>query len=181
MSMLKINDLRSYLENKSNQELIKEIVELAKQFPVIKEYYRTKVDPDFEIEIFEKYKKIIQDEFFHYKGFGKLKYSNINKAIRDFKKISKNSKLIAELMISYSEFGVEFMIEYGDVDEWLYNNILRSYINALDYIFKNGLEEKCKDRMNHIREDVVGVDWEFGDHMSEVYNEYFSDFDDEDE
>lgn len=130
MSMLKINDLRSYLKNKSNQELIKEIVELSKQFPVVKEYYRTKVDPDFEIEIFEKYKKIIQDEFFHYKGFGKLKYSNINKAIRDF---------------------------------------------------KNGLEEKCKDRMNHIREDVVGVDWEFGDNMSEVYNEYFSDFDNEDE
>lgn len=35
--------------------------------------------------------------------------------------------------------------------------------------------------MNHIREDVVGVDWEFGDNMSEVYNEYFSDFDNEDE
>lgn len=174
MSQLRISDLKFYLKNKSNNELIKEIVELTKSFSVVKEYYRVTINPDLEVEIFEKYKKIIQDEFFQYRSLEKIKYSNIRKAISDFRKISKNSNLIAELIISYPEIGVEFMLEYKDLDYRLYNNILRAYINALDYIFKNGQEDKCRDRMYHIRENVMVVDRDFGDKINEVYYEYFS-------
>lgn len=181
MANLKITDLKAYLKDKNNDELIKEIVELTKQFPAVKEYYGVKLNPASETEAFEKYKKIIKNEFFPDRGFGKMRYSTVNKAISDFKKISNNAELIAELMLCYAEIGVEFTNEYGDIDERFYDTIGRAYINALEYIFKNDLQEKYRDKTNGIRIKADGIGWGFTDIMNEIYYDYYSDFEDEED
>jgi hypothetical protein len=109
MINLKVTDLKAYLKNKNQEELIKEIVELTKQFTVVKEYYAVKLNPNAEAETFQKYKKIIQNEFFPDRGFGKMRYAEVNKAINDFKKVATNTEKIAELMLYYAEVGVDFM------------------------------------------------------------------------
>ena len=45
--------------NLSEEELRGEIAELFKLFPMIKEYYKIKLDPAGEKDVLEKYKKII--------------------------------------------------------------------------------------------------------------------------
>lgn len=78
MNNLKINDLKKYLRNRNDDELINEIIELVKLYPNVKEYYKAKLLPQSEVEIFEKYKNIIKNEFFPDRGFGKLRYSKVN-------------------------------------------------------------------------------------------------------
>ncbi|WP_205694145.1 MULTISPECIES: DUF6155 family protein [unclassified Clostridium] len=179
MSNLKINDLKSYLKDKSNDGLIKEIIELTKQFPEVKQYYGVKLNPASETEVFEKYKKIIENEFFPDRGLGKMRYSNVNKAISDFKKISNNTQLIAELMLYYAEVGVEFTNEFGDIDERFYNTIERAYNNALEYIFKNDLQEKFKNKADEIKLNTGCIGWGFNENMNEIYYDYYSDFEGE--
>jgi hypothetical protein len=61
MSNLKINDLKKCLKEKSDTELISEIVELVKLYPNVKEYYSSKLLPESEVEVFEKYKNMIKN------------------------------------------------------------------------------------------------------------------------
>lgn len=179
MANLKIADLKLYLKDMSSEGLIQEIVQLAKQFPNIKEYYAVKLSPVSEREAFAKYKKIINNEFFPDKGFGKMGYSVVNRAISDFKKISNNIELIAELMFYYAEIGVDFTNEYGDIDERFYDTIERAYANALKYTFKNGLQGKYSSKANEIRIKADDIGWGFTDTMNEMYYDYYSEFESE--
>jgi len=175
MEKLKLSDLKQYLKEKNDIELKNEIVELVKLFPNVKEYYKTKLVPSSEVETFKKYKKVIKDEFFPDRGFGKLKYSNANKAINDFKKISNNQELVASLMLYYSEIGVKFTNEYGDIDEKFYEVIERAYVKALEYIFTNNLQEFFKEKVHEIKVESQDIGWGFGDNISDIYYEYYFD------
>lgn len=169
MSEVKATDLKKFLTNLSEAELRGEIVELFKLFPGVKEYYKVKLDPAGEKDIVEKYKKIIKDEFFPDRGFGKLRYSIMKKALDDFRKISRSPENIAELMISHTEYGVEFTNEYGDIDERFYNNIEGMYEKALQFIFKEHLDKQYSDRLRRIMEDGGGIGWGFSDGLCDLY------------
>lgn len=111
----------------------------------------------------------------------RMRYSVVNKAISDFKKISNNSEKIAELMLYYAEVGVDFTNTYGDIDERFYDIIERAYMNTLEYIYKNDLQDKFKNKIDEIRLNTDGIDWAFYDNMDEIYYDYYSDFKDEED
>jgi len=170
---IKITDLKKYLLTKTDKELREEIVELFKINDKVKEFYYLKVKPDEEEILMNKYREVIQNEFFPKRGIGRLRYSILKKAISDFKKISRNPVYLAELMMTYVENGVIFTDTYGDIDEKFYNNIAQMYQKAIDYILENNLqdvfEKRCRDVM------VMGSDigWGLGDFMQEYYYENF--------
>ena len=133
MANLKISELKKYLNEKNNDELINEIIQLHKLFPDVREYYQTKLVPESEMDILEKYKITIKNEFLPNRGFGKMRYSVINKAISSYKKISSNEEFIAELMMYYVEVGIKFTREFGDIDEKFYETIEKAYMKVLYY------------------------------------------------
>lgn len=180
MSNFTIINLKKYLKNMSKEELIVEIADIVKQYPDIKEYYTAKFDPKYEEIAFEKYKKIITNEFFPDRGFGKLRYSVVNKAIKDFCKISNNAVLISKLMLYYAGIGVEFTDTYGDIDEKFYNAIAKAYDKASDYITKHDLQEMFIEEADSIREITGHMGWGFPIIMDEIFYNYF-DADDEEE
>ena len=173
MSEVKAADLKKFLANLSEVELRGEITELFKLFPVVKEYYKVKLDPAGEKDIMEKYKKIIRDEFFPDRGFGKLRYSVMKKALDDFRKLSRSPENIAELMISHTEYGVEFTNEYGDIDERFYNNIEGMYEKALQFGFKENLDQQYQDRFRKIMEAGDGIGWGFSDGLCDLYDSFY--------
>lgn len=173
MSEVKVTELKKYLANLSEVELKAEITELFKLFPVVKEYYKVKLDPAGEKDILEKYKQIIRDEFFPDRGFGKLRYAVMKKALDDFRKISRSPENSAELMISHTEFGVEFTNEYGDIDERFYNNIEGMYGKALQFIFKEHLDQQYHDRLRKILDDGDGIGWGFSDGLCDLYYSFY--------
>jgi uncharacterized protein YktA (UPF0223 family) len=181
MPNLKITDLKKYLKTKNNEELQKEIVEIVKNFKDVKEFYNLKLNPESEKETFQKYKKIVENEFFPDRGFGKLRYAEVNKAIKDFEKCSNTPELIGELKLLYAESGVEFTNTYGDIDERFYVNIVRAYDSALSYIAQHDLEDKFEEKAKEISDEASGIGWGFEDAMIEVFYEYYSSYEDEEE
>lgn len=173
MSDIKITELKEFLATKSDVELRTEIVHIFKLFPQVKEYYTVKINPEAEKEILEKYKKIITDEFFPDRGFGKLRYSVIKSALNSFRKLSNNPEHIAELMISQVEYGVMFINEYGDIDEKFYDNIMGMYEKLLKFIFEQNIQLAFTDRLRKIVVDGDGIGWGFSDELAALYDSYF--------
>ncbi|MCT4509768.1 MAG: DUF6155 family protein [Tepidibacter sp.] len=178
MSNLKITDLKKYLKTLSEEELRNEIVALAKNYKEIKNYYNIKINPENEEEILEKYKSIIKKEFFPDRGSEKMRYKVVKDAIKDYKKISNNHKNIADLMLYYTEIGVKFTNEFGDIDERFYTNIENAYEDALKYIFENKLEEEFNKRAKEVVENINNMGWGFKDSMNDNFYYYYVNYDD---
>lgn len=91
---MKISELKVYLDEMPKKMLEKLVVELYQSKTFNQELIQNKIHPEDEETKLEKYKKIIKDEFFPERGFGKLRYGVMRKALSNFKKISKNPKNI---------------------------------------------------------------------------------------
>lgn len=172
MSDIKIKQIKEHLSGMENHDLIKEITELAKLFPEVKEYYNLKINPEAEKNAFEKYAKIVKNEFYPDRGFGKLRYSVINKAISDFKKIARRPEDIAELMLMYPELGIEFTNDFGYIDDRFYNNICSAYEKALEYIYLNDLQGSYQEGAQKAI-DSIDDGWGFQDVLIDIFVNYF--------
>lgn len=175
MKDIKITELKKYLVDITVEDLRGDIVELFKLFPDVKEYYAVKLKPEAEGELLKKYGKIIKNEFYPERGFGKLRYSVMKKALEDFRKISNNPQNIAELMILHVEFGVEFSNDYGDIDKKFYNNIAGMYGKFLTFIFEENIEQVFKERAEKVIDDAGGIGWGFSEELCNLYYSYFED------
>jgi hypothetical protein len=171
---LKIKELRDFLETLNEEKLTEEIVKLTKTFSEVREYYLVKVKPEYEEEIKEKYKKIIEKEFFPSRGHGALRYSVMRQALVDFKKVSDNKEAIIDLMLTYVENGVEFTLTYGDINENFYEKVEKMYEKALKEIVENKLQSEFSNRCEAIRNGTDGIGWGFGPNMNYFYNEYLN-------
>ncbi|MGB5631552.1 MAG: DUF6155 family protein [Waterburya sp.] len=90
MTQPKINltTLKKHLKTRSQAELIADIAELYKRFQPVKDYYQIQLYPQDEKQVAAKYKKIIEDEFFPARGFGRARLSVAKKAITEYKKVN---------------------------------------------------------------------------------------------
>ncbi len=102
MSKIGIKEIKSHLMQKSPNALLDEVMLLIKVFPQVKEYYQAQLLPIDNIEILTKYKKVIKNEFFPTRGFGKLSLVNIRKAISDYKKLNPPLEGLIELKLYYA-------------------------------------------------------------------------------
>jgi hypothetical protein len=103
MGKFTITNLKKQLAQKTKTELVKEIVILSQTFPQVKEYYKAQ-GSDIQ-DLVKKYKEIIEKEFIDGKtrGFPKLRFAVAQKAINDFKKLTREPELIADIMLTYVE------------------------------------------------------------------------------
>ncbi|NQX46937.1 hypothetical protein HQN87_16485 [Paenibacillus tritici] len=162
----------------TREELEAEILDFAKKYPVIQEYYFSLLFPDQE-EVLDKYKKIIGKEFGD-KG-EILRYPIMKKAIKEFSVISNNKQHIAELMVFTVECGVDFTLSYGDIDSKFYHNIESVYQQALKYIVDNDLEDEFVERCYDLMAKSQHIGWGFGDGMMELYGDYLGHMNEEED
>ncbi len=78
----------------SKEQLIKDIANLFLKNEFVKDYYNSKYSNDSS-KVLEKYKFIIENEFFPKNGFGEARLPVTKKAITEFKKISVDKMQIA--------------------------------------------------------------------------------------
>lgn len=170
---MKLTDLKTQLNNLSKDELIQLIVEVFKKRKDSREVIESKFDPEIVIIALEKYKKQIIDEFFPEKGLPRLRYSYMRSALKNFKDISSDPELIAELMITHVENGVDFTNEYGDIDEQFYDNIAGMYLKLLKHLSRYNLLAEYKDRCLEIVNETKDIGWGFHDELFDLYHEFY--------
>jgi hypothetical protein len=168
-----LNYLKRYLKTISKEESIADITELFKIFPSVREYYQIKLYPQAETEVLAKYKKIIKDEFFPNRGFGKARLSIAKKAISDYRKVSSNEIDKIDIMLFYVEQGVEFTLAYGDINEAFYVSMEGMYDKSLSAITELDLKSIFEQRSQKIVADTSGIGWGFHDTLKEIYETIF--------
>ncbi len=172
-SNAKFSSHRAYFSHLSKEDLLKELSEIMKRFPQVKQYYQSRFNTNAQHELLEQYKKKLKNQFFPDRGFGKAGLSVARKVVTDYKKIASNKEDIIDLMLFYVEQGVLFTFEYGDIDEPFYNSMESMYVNTLQLIKKENLLEQFRDRCKMIVDKTSDMGWGFHDTLADYYEESF--------
>jgi hypothetical protein len=167
-----LTDIKKELRKLDKEKLVDLIADLYKKNKSVKELLDFYVNPN-EKEIFLKYKGKVYEAFYPKRG-DRFKLSDGKKAISDFKKLEASKELLSELMLFYTETGVEFTNEFGDINEPFYNSVVSVYSNALTLMHKEKILDKFADRAKKIVDDTSGIGWGFHDELGDVYNEFYN-------
>jgi hypothetical protein len=170
---LRIGALKGFLKTRSREELVADIVELCNRFDAVRDYYHTRLAPEDESLVREKYKAVIRNEFLPARGLGKARLSVARRAVTEYRKVSRSKASLVDLMLFYVETGVEFTNRYGDIDEAFYESMENMYKWAVQLIVGNEIEELYERRCQQIVEDTSETGWGFYDQLREIYEENF--------
>ena len=175
MNKFTITNLKKQLSQKTKDELIKEITTLCQTFPQVKEYYKAQGGNIQELA--KKYKDIIEKEFNGgaTRGLPKARFSVARKALNDFKKLTNDPELIADLMLTYVESTSWFNTAYGPDGEEFYTRPEDMFETVLALIKKHKLLEKFQQRARDIVENAT-EGWGHRDSLEERYEEVYGDF-----
>ena len=174
MSKIGIKEIKSHLMQKSPDALLDEVMFLIKTFPQVKEYYQSHLLPIDNTEILSKYKKIIENEFFPTRGFGKLRLVNIRKAISDYKKLNPPLEGLIELKLCYVQQGTQFVNSYGDINENFYGSMETVYEEVCKLVAENNLVDHWIAQLKAVVNASKNIGYGYGDNISEIFDELFS-------
>ena len=77
-------------------------------------------------------------------------------------------------MLFYVECGVKFTKDFGDIDKGFYSSVEKMYLQALEFMRKEGILDKFPKRALIIIEDTNGIGWGFHHYLESVFFDYYS-------
>ena len=166
-----ILEIKRELRKLDKEKLIEIVADLYKKDKSAKEFFDFYVNPN-ERDLFEKYQDKVFESFYPKRGFG-YKLKEGKKAITDFRKLATSSDSVADLMLFYVETGVNFTIDFGDIDENFYLSLERTFVQALTLARKENCLDKYDDRASKVVRDTKNIGWGFHDYLAEVYYEFY--------
>jgi len=169
-------DLKKELAEYDKKMLIGLISELYDKNKSVREYLDYFLKPD-ENEVLQTYKTKVNEAFYPRRGVG-YNLAAGKKAISDFRKLKPSADALIELMLYYSECGVQFTKDYGDINESFYLSIERAFRDSLGLIDNNKLHNKFKDKAFKIYQNSENTGWGFNETLGDFYYETFP-FEDE--
>lgn len=113
----------------------------------------------------EKYRLRIVEQFFPARGDGKLKLTEVRKAIRDYRKATGNLTGTIELMLTYVENGTEFTRQFGDINASFYNSLESVLIELTELLLHQGndLYPQFRERIQRLTVHADNIGWGYGD------------------
>ncbi|WP_440955251.1 hypothetical protein ACSAZK_17255 [Methanosarcina sp. Mfa9] len=133
--------------------------------------------------VLESFQQVIRNEFLSDNDFGGLRSDVARKAILDYSEGSGDLAGTMELMILFLENVVEFIKEYGDIDEEFYDagyEMLRKFSELLKTPEGQGFYPQFKERLFKLRRESDDFGYGFGDDIAS-YVEDVEDFFEEDQ
>jgi len=118
----------------------------------------------------ERYRRKIVEQFFAARGGGKLKLGEARKAIRDYRRATRNVPGTAELLMTYVENGTRFTHEYGDIDERFYSSV-ETALDELAALLRGEAREiypQFSGRLAKVEQMSDGIGWGFHDFVADV-------------
>ncbi|MDR2205717.1 MAG: DUF6155 family protein [Flavobacteriaceae bacterium] len=165
--------LKKELQKLTKEQLVEQILDLYDKNKAVKEFYGFYLSPHTEKDLFEKYKQVINNEFYPNRGEPKTRFSVCKKAISDFKALSPSPELIADLMLCLVENACKFTREYGDMWEGYYISAENNFDAALKFMEKHNLLENFKLRAEQCINRASYCGWGFCDSMPDIFYEYY--------
>lgn len=175
MAKLTATQLKKQLASKTKEQLIHEISTLYQKLPQVKEYYQAQGE-DIQ-EIAKKHKDIIEKEFVEGKTRGnpKLRFSVARNALNDFKKLTDDPALIADVMLTYVESISWFNSEYGPDAEEFYTRPENMFEETLILLKQHDLLAQFESRAYKIVEKATDGYGHY-DSLRETFEEVYGEF-----
>jgi hypothetical protein len=173
MTKVSNHDLKKYLNNKTKQTLIEEILTLHKTDKKVQDYYSVKTNRNDNHHLFNQHKEALSDEF------DTLNYpdiTSINQSIYNFKSICDNKKLIVDLMIYAVERYLGYAKCVGRVDLEIFKETHEHYWKLMTYIYDNHLDDSYKNVCLDLALTGDNIHEYFDGTMIQVYMVYDQDF-----
>jgi Family of unknown function (DUF6155) len=142
-------EVKKEINKMDRDQLFRLICDLYSNQKKVKEYLDFFVNPNEE-ELFEKYKEKIRLAFFPKRGYN-ASLADSRKAINDFKKISKGSDFLGDLMIYHVEMGEEYINTYGGIQDSFYGSTEKLVVDAIAIFKANNSTEKYADRLDKLK------------------------------
>lgn len=170
-----LTSFKKELAKKTKKELIQEISTLCQKFPKVKEHYKAQAG-DLK-DIVKAHKDIIEKEFVEGKtrGLPKARLSVAKKAVNDFRKLTDNPELTAQVMFTYVESISLFSSEFGPDTEEYYTDPEEMFEEVLELLEDNDLLDKFERRAYQIVKDATDG-WGHQDSLQERYEEMYGEF-----
>jgi len=128
--------------------------------------------------ILESFQRVIRNEFFSDRGFGGLRSDVVRKAVMDYSEGSGDLAGTMELMLFFVENVVEFINEYGDIDEEFYDigyEMLGKFCELIKTSDGQSFYPHFKTRLLKLRRESDDFGYGFGDDIA-YYVEDVEDF-----
>ncbi len=166
-------NLKLLLSKMSNDEMTEFICDLYSNSKICKDYIGHFLNPENAIDALEKYKKVIEKEFYPKNpNLATLKFSVAKKAIKEFSDLKPDPLYLGELMLYLPELASKYTHDNGDVTEQFYTSTENNFKKALEYISKHGLLEHFKVQISRCVEYSLPCGYGFNEAMNDIYDTY---------
>jgi hypothetical protein len=166
-----IANIRKELKKHDKDGLIDLIEYLYKNNKYAKEYLNFYINPNEE-ELFSKYQTKVYEAFFPRVG-RKIRLGRGKKAIAEFKKYDPSKTLIADLMLSYVEYGVKYIHTNGKYTMTLSNSIAGVYHQVLTFMNDIEILDEFAERAKKVLNDPEDVGWGLNNDLLVIYTEFY--------
>jgi hypothetical protein len=141
--------LLNHLTKSDKEDIIREILTLFDKFKNVKEFYTAELTDEAN-PMLGRYKKKITLAYSSANPKERRTNMNVNKLIKEFKKISIYERDLVDLMLHRVECGVAAFRRNTNRSATFYNCILNSFEEAIQLISANSYESEFRPRINKI-------------------------------
>jgi Zn-dependent M16 (insulinase) family peptidase len=156
-----LKELKKELNQMDKTEIIKLISEMYKKIPDAKNYLDIFATGEIK-QLTEKYKKEIEKYIYPNGRNMDLRETEARKIIRTVRKM-KITELNVELELHYVSCCIEVIEDFGYWNENYYIALEKMFDNAINGIYKLGIEEKYKERIKILsnKASEYGIELEY--------------------
>lgn len=151
-------DLKKYIAELNKAQLEEQILDLYARIKEVKQFYDFAFNPK-EDKLVKECRFKINREYFPSKGRRpKTRRSVAQKCIKNFKQLGVDAPIIADIML----FNLVTAQRYSSrrkVYDTFYRSMIKSFVELVDYVIENNLQEAYRDQINAIAEEAWQQDW----------------------
>lgn len=137
------------LDKQDKEELLRLLKGLSRRFPLAKMYLNMEFGID-TLPIIEKYKKLIDKEYFPSRGNGKARSSKVNRTIKEFSRLVVFPEDLADIRLHQVEQAVRFMEAHHYQSDVFLSNLQTQWGETAQYLHKHDLASSFSDRIENL-------------------------------
>lgn len=148
--------LSKELEKQDPEELLRLIKEMARRFPIANMYLNMEFGLESEAVI-QKYKKLLDKEYFPTRGHGKARSTRAIRTLKEFEKLA----VFDEDMVDMRWHQIELAAKYHVAHRYMYEPFIQNFYSLWNQFIQRlhdaGLVETYRERVEKLLSSRFGV------------------------
>lgn len=166
--------LNKHLKRCTKAELIELLQTLALRNAAAQNFLSAKFDPSSPEPDFERYKRIVHEEFFPEHGYGDGGPAIAFRMLQRVEEEATQPSQVLDFLFFCVETGIQFTNNYGDIDEEFYTAFEDLFERAAKLAIAINLSSQYRQRGQAIVDSTNGIGWGFHDELSDIFDKYFT-------